>query len=66
MPSGKRLLHSVSGRHNDVIVTDIAEVHADIARSFFLSLNPCYLNLFPCVYGEKEQGPRRVNHKMCE
>ena len=65
MPSGKRRMHSVSGRHDDdrlrnapgvlreayetfffIVsylyreVTEIAEVHADIARSFLKCIRP--------------------------
>ena len=66
MPSGKRRVHSDSGRHHDDrcrntpsvfqkasdtflmsylyrAETEIAEVHADIARSFLSLLYPCYL-----------------------
>ena len=63
MPSGKRLSHSVSGRHHEDylrnapgvfrkaseaflssylyrVVTEIAEVHADVARSFLKCIIP--------------------------
>ena len=63
MPSGKRRMHSVRGRHDDelgrnasgvflkayeafynsdlyLVVTEIAEVHADIVRSFLKCFIP--------------------------
>jgi len=62
MPSGKRRLHSVSGRHYEMqptfsgrhthifiifdlyrVLTEVAEVHTDIARSILKSIRPVLL-----------------------